>query len=237
MKCTITFSWETTSPLSVHTGLAQAGGVDRTVRKRKGLPELPGEAVKAAIREAAERILRWRSKNKELEQPGRSIPTHQALMRLFAPQWAQAGGNGPMALYLFRGSIGNAVVPQNSMEPMEITSTSINLNTGTAASSSLRTVEVWRRGIRFDSQIDGVNGDWSVGKRDRIDLHLLLMAILCADSIGGGWGVGRGELAVRSIACKITQNDPTAPVEDLDINGILNSDAWAADPHIAAWIG
>jgi CRISPR/Cas system CSM-associated protein Csm3 (group 7 of RAMP superfamily) len=200
------------------------------------VPELPGEAVKAVIREAAERILRWGKKNTKPghQEPGRSTPTHSALARLFAPQWTEQDADRSPARYFFRGATGKPATrpgTANCMELMEITSTRIDLASGTAAHNSLRTIEVWKPDIDFDLVVTGESGDWTAG-RDRTDLHLLLMAILCADSIGGGWGSGRGGLALKTntLACKIDMK------EELNISDLLKGIA-LANPQISEWIG
>jgi CRISPR/Cas system CSM-associated protein Csm3 (group 7 of RAMP superfamily) len=197
----ITFTWQTTSPLSIHTGAARAGGVDRAVRMRRainesigvnqGRPELPGEAIKAAIREAAERILRWRQVPFASEETdARSIPRHPALARLFAPQWTATRST---ARYWFHSSLAT------EHTPFETTSTSIDPQTGIALESTLRSVELWNFPIDFKVEIDALGGDWSPRNPDREDLFLLLMAITAVDSIGGAWGTGRGEVKLTSL--------------------------------------
>jgi CRISPR/Cas system CSM-associated protein Csm3 (group 7 of RAMP superfamily) len=238
MNVSINFVWVTTSLLAVHTGLARAGGVDRTVRKRrkgqKEVPELPGEAVKAVIREAAERILRWQNKNTNLEKPDQSIPTDPAIARLFAPQWGEGLGSQSKARYFFGGALGESGTEQDgvvgSMELLEITSTKIDQTTGTAADNTLRSVESWKPGVQFKLQIEGVDGDWSAGSPDLKDLHLLLMAILSADAIGGGWSIGRGGLSLSKIECR------TDAGQVVDIAAILRGDPSNRDFPLANWL-
>jgi CRISPR/Cas system CSM-associated protein Csm3 (group 7 of RAMP superfamily) len=197
MNLTIKFTWTTKTPLRIHTGMARAGSVDRTVRERDGKPVLPGEAVKASIREAAERILRWQKNSLSAEKNDASIPTHPVLQRLFAPNSVSSCAKASSARYYFRSSVAASDVQQN--DRMEITSTAINDETGTSAHNMLRSVELWRPGIKFDIEIEGTSGDWSDGSPDRIDLSLLFMAIAAVDSIGGGWGIGCGELSLSDL--------------------------------------
>jgi CRISPR/Cas system CSM-associated protein Csm3 (group 7 of RAMP superfamily) len=200
MNVIVEFTWTTKTPLRVHTGLARSGGVDRAVRERNDSPVLPGEAVKAAIREAAERILRWQGKYKMKEEEARSIPMHPLLLRIFAPHSASSDGAMSSARYFFRSSI---ATKESIIDKMEVTSTAINEETGTSKDNMLRSIEIWRPGIQFDLEIEGVNGDWSVGRLDHKDLCLLLMAIAATDAIGGGWGIGCGELALSDLKYRV----------------------------------
>ena len=219
MSVSIEFTWKTTTSLGIHTGLARAGSVDRAVRTRKNgagreLPEIPGEAVKAVIREAAERMLRWQKENQDKEEPDRSVPTHPTLARLFAPQWVLPPANETNTSYLYRGA---TVDVSTGPEPtrMEQSATSINPATGAAANNTLRTIEVWKKGIRFKVNIRAEGGDWSDGSTDRKDLFFLLKAIACADTIGGGWGIGRGGIQLEDLTCKIDESEP------VDLKGML----------------
>jgi hypothetical protein len=92
-----------------------------------------------------------------------------------------------------------------------------------ARESTLRSFELWRKGIEFEVEITATGGDWAVGTRDREDLWLLLMAIMAVDSIGGAWGIGRGELELADL--KVSD-------ESLNIN-------WTdpLDPALDVWLG
>lgn len=201
MILTINFKWTTKTSLRIHTGLARAGSVDRMVRERGGKPVLPGEAVKGSIREAAERILRWHNNPVLPERTeNTSIPTHPVLRRLFAPQAVNRSAEASAARYYFRSCIAS-VVPTSAR--MEITSTAINDESGTAEDNMLRSIELWRRGIEFDLVIEGMGGDWGDGKPDRKDLSFLLMAVATVDAIGGGWGIGCGELSLSELTYRL----------------------------------
>jgi CRISPR/Cas system CSM-associated protein Csm3 (group 7 of RAMP superfamily) len=181
---------------------------------RDGKPELRGEAIKAAIREAAERILRWRKFEFAKEESARSVPDHPAVARLFAPQWARTPSP---ARYWFHSSVAE------SGTPFETTSTSIDSQSGVAQEATLRSFELWREGIEFKVEITATGSDWTVGTKDREDLWLLLMAVMAVDSIGGAWGTGRGELELVDL--KVSD-------ESLNIN-------WTdlQDPALAVWLG
>lgn len=211
MNLTVSFTWTTKTPLRIHTGMARAGGVDRMVRTRDGKPVLPGEAVKAAIREAAERILRWQKKNTAEESDKSSLPEHPALKRLFAPH---AGGS-PQARYFFRGSEAITGAGDHPVGKMEVTSTAIEDKTGVADDSKLRSIELWRPGIKFKIEVEGINGDWVDGKPDFADLKLLLMSVAAVDAIGGGWGVGCGELIISDLKYEVSV-EPDVRVEFSD---------------------
>lgn len=234
MTLTISFTWETTTPMGIHTGLARAGGVDQVVRARKTvdgilLPEIPGEAVKAVIREAAERILRWQGINKEADDPDRSIPKLPVLARLFARQWVPKEKDRSDALYFFRGTRGDLATEH---EKMEQAGTKIDPLTGTAAHNTLRTVEAWKPKTEFQVQIRGENGNWSSGTQDHKDLCLLLMAIVCVDSVGGGWGIGRGGVKIKDLRC-IIKNDELQE-ESIELEKMLQSDALAHE--VTVWM-
>ena len=212
MNLTIRFTWTTKTPLRIHTGMARAGGVDRMVRMTGNKPVLPGEAVKATIREAAERILRWQKMNTLKESDKSSIPEHPALRRIFAPH---AGSSSP-ARYFFRGSVASNGSGDPPIRKMEVTSTAIEKNTGVADDSMLRSIELWRPEIKFDIVVEGINGDWEAGKPDYADLNLLLMSITAADAIGGGWGVGCGELSISDLKYQVSSK-AWAKVEFSDV--------------------
>jgi hypothetical protein len=174
---------------------------------RDGKPELRGEAIKAALREASERILRWRNFRFAEEKSDRSVPDHPAVARLFAPQWASTPSP---ARYWFHSSLAETGTR------FETTSTSIDYKTGVAQESTLRSFEFWREGIEFKVEITAAGGDWTVGTRDREDLWLLLMAIMAVDCIGGAWGTGRGELKLADLkvsddSLNMTWTDPLDP--------------------------
>jgi len=216
MNVTISFTWTTKTPLRIHTGLARAGSVDRAVRARDGRPVLPGEAVKASIREAAERILRWQGKNTVLEKKDSSIPTHPALFRLFAPHSAGANSPSSSARYFYRSALASKVPDDLQNGRMEITSTAIDDERGTSEDNMLRSFELWRPGIQFGVTIKGTGGDWSESKPDRNDLSLLLMSIAAVDVIGGGWGIGCGELSISNLKYQIH-----GPVTESEVNAVF----------------
>ncbi len=225
MTLLVRFTWITTTPLAIHSGLARAGGTDRAVRASGNAgalcPELPGEAVKGAIREAAERILRWRGKNSESEKPDRSVPTHPALNRLFAPDWTA----GSSARYFFSG------VETSQGSTVSLSATKIDQDTGTAAHNTLRMIEVWNGEIRFEVTVRAEHGDWKPGGSDHRDLCLLLMAIASVETIGSGWGVGWGGLKIHDLKYTSGSGGETQTMEaalrDHDIR--KDFDFWIGD--------
>jgi hypothetical protein len=99
-------------------------------------------------------------------------------------------------------------------ELMEVASTSIVLESGTAKTNSLRSVEVWKPGIIFELDIEGAGGDWRSGTEDWKDLGLLLLAITSADSIGGEWRIGRGEIGVGNLQYQV-DSDPAISMKTI----------------------
>src|ERR1039458_4197280 len=79
----VKFHWKFAGPLHVGVGLSAAGYADRLVRLLNGMPQIPGEAVKGAIRGSAERIARWLEGIEGAEAEDNSAPRNRVLQRLF----------------------------------------------------------------------------------------------------------------------------------------------------------
>jgi len=202
----ITFSWKTTTALALRTGHA-SGGLDAMVRVRNGKPEIPGEAVKGAIREAAERLLRWQGKLSGREKDSSPWPPpSEQLRRIFASDLAQHEGR-PRVFYKFNAATGSTV------RRLSVSSTAIETSTGVARDETLRLLEYWSLGIDFNLSVDGRNGEWETGTRDYNDLLLLLAAIVSVTAVGGDQGTGNGQVSIPELAVavdatpKLVKND------------------------------
>lgn len=192
----IEFVWKTASPLAIRSGHA-SGALDAAVRSRDGKPEIPGEAVKGAIREAAERLLRWQSKLTVTEDDGSPwFPPTERLRRIFACG-SPGRRNEPHAFYKFNTTVGSKALR------LRLSSTAIHTETGTAKDETLRTLEYWAKDIVFNVRIDGRNGQWRKGGKDYEDLQLLLAAILSTTAVGGDQGSGSGWVDVQNLTIEV----------------------------------
>jgi CRISPR/Cas system CSM-associated protein Csm3 (group 7 of RAMP superfamily) len=185
MDLIIKWTWEVTAPLHVGSGLSRPGLADRLIRlTAKGEPFIPGDAVKGAIRGAAERLVRWLHPSLPPEAEDHSRPVSPVLQRIFSPE-----PKGP--IYRFHradycpGS-GNAFV---------IASTAVDPRSGVAKEGTLRSMQAWGRGARFRGCIEGYGGQWhKPDSEDYRDLLVLLAALLLTEDIGGRRSAGFGQL-------------------------------------------
>ena len=189
LTCQFTFH----EPLHLGTGLSQAGVADRTIGlDAKNEPILRGEAVKGAIRGSAERLLRWLVPqfSEQEEQDDHSLPPLPTLERIF-----RGGGKPPF--YRF-----DAGVYQDGGKLQQIAATRIESQTGVAANQTLRILQSWTPGARFQITLRGFQGQWAdLGHTDFQDLTLLLTALVCTDAIGGRKGSGHGGLQISQLRC------------------------------------
>lgn len=196
----ITFSWKTTTSLAIRTGHA-GWAVDAVVRGRNGAPEIPGEAVKGAIREAAERLLRWSGRLTVREEGSPWFPPTPQLRRIFACDLAHSPGK-PHPLYKFNSAVGKPREAQLT-DKMNVSSTAIRTGIGVAQDETLRSFEYWKEGIHFTVSVAGWNGEWSQGKQDFDDLLFLLAAITSVTSVGGNQGTGSGQVSIDEFAVDV----------------------------------
>lgn len=195
--------WAFDGPLHMGTGLSQAGVADRIVRfDTNGKAHIPGDAVKGAIRGAAERIVRWLVPVAKDEVDAHSIPRHPVLRRLFLePQPGRAFYRFYPATYWNGGA------------RRTVSSTAIDRATGVAKDETLRTIQSWGPGARFEVTIRGFGGQWDdAGAVEARDLPLLAAALISADLIGGRKGTGHGACRLEAIASSI----PVAGLCDAD---------------------
>jgi CRISPR/Cas system CSM-associated protein Csm3 (group 7 of RAMP superfamily) len=194
----LNFHWTFTGPLHMGTGLSAAGYADRLVRLVNGVPQIPGEAVKGAIRGSAERIARWLEGIEELEAEDNSAPRNRVLQRLFA-------SGEKAAFYRFQGAnfTGGGTKTR-------VSATAIGEN-GVALDETLRTVEVWSRGADFEVVIRGYQGSWDDEQTDDWrDLLFLKAAIMATEGLGGKKGIGYGQLACCGLSgCEILSRTET----------------------------
>jgi hypothetical protein len=184
--------WKTERPLHLGTGIARAGYADRIIQLVHGKPRIRGEAVKGAIRGAAERLSRWLDYKQGPEDADGSAPTHPVLSRIFAGL-----EEGPCkCLYRFHP----AQYEGKKDEPFLFASTAINSFTGTAREETLRVIEAWPREALFRFEISGSGGNWhSAEQRDYWDAMFIVAAILCTGQVGGKRGAGFGTVRCQQL--------------------------------------
>ena len=183
----VKFQWTFTGPLHVGTGLSSSGYADRLVRLRHGVPEIPGEAVKGAIRGSAERLARWLGGLDGLEAEDNSIPRNRVLSRIFAPGEEAPFYRFQPAKFAEGGAKGR------------ISGTAIGVN-GVALDETLRTIEIWGRGATFQVAIAGYGGSWNQEQTaDWCDLLFLRAAVLATEGVGGKKGIGYGQLTCSAL--------------------------------------
>jgi CRISPR/Cas system CSM-associated protein Csm3 (group 7 of RAMP superfamily) len=183
------FSWTFSGPLHVGTGMSRIGGADRLIRLSGDTPYIPGEAVKGAVRGAAERLAHWLTPpDAPAEAPRRdtdSTPRHPVLRRIFAPASAWSGA----AYYRF-----NPAKLSLETETIELASTAINHDTGAALRHTLRLVQAVSAGACFKGAITAYAEDWSTPEC-QADLMFLCAALAATDAVGGKKGAGYGQVA------------------------------------------
>ena len=202
----VAWRWNSTSPLHVGSGLSQPGVADNLVhRDHRGNPIIPGEAVKGALRMAAEQVAAWLGAPQDYSATGNAEPTSRPLARLF-------GGKGAArctaaTLVGESESTGNGSGADRRSPPDErphvFTSTAIDRATGTARDDTLRKTEFVPRGRQFEARYTASVAD------DEIEevVTLLLAALASVESLGGRAGIGWGRVELVSVSSAVVGVD------------------------------
>ena len=203
----VAWTWESTSPLHVGSGLSQPGVADSLVqRDREGNPIIPGEAVKGALRMAAEQVAAWLGAGQDYGTTGNAEPTAWPLARLF-------GGEGTGRC------TAATLVPTPSSDPPGrrphvFASTAIDRETGRARDDTLRKTEFVPSGRRFAARYTaGVAEDEA-----EVVETLLLAALAAVESVGGKAGIGWGRVKLVDLSATVVGRngkdgrDPTVAV-------------------------
>ena len=202
----VAWTWESTSPLHVGSGLSQPGVADSLVqRDREGNPIIPGEAVKGALRMAAEQVAAWLGAPQDYGTAGNAEPTVWPLARLFGGEGA--GRCTAATLVKPSKSHGNgspsSPPPASDERPHVFTSTAIDRRTGTARDDTLRKTEFVPRGLRFEAQYTaGVAEDEA-----EVVETLLLAALAAVESVGGKAGIGWGRMKLVELTAAVLGKD------------------------------
>jgi len=156
-------------------------------RNRDGKVEIPGDAVKGAIRLSAERLLRWYVPSLSGEETDEEAPLcHSALRRIFA---SETGKNGPVR-YRFQPAVTNIT----NNDSFRTAATAINWHTGTAENETLRTTENLKTGAEFEVTITAAGLSLIHG-----DLQVLTSAILLTTAIGAKRTSGLGQVQCEKL--------------------------------------
>ena len=202
----VAWTWKSTSPLHVGSGLSQPGVADSLVqRDHEGNPIIPGEAVKGALRMAAEQVAAWLGEAQDYGATGNAEPTSWPLARLF-------GGTGtarctPAILVRTSESQDNGSAGLDRSRPHKhphvFASTAIDRTTGTAKDDTLRKTEYVPAGRQFKARYTACVAD---GKTKVVET-LLLAALAAVESIGGKAGIGWGRMELVDVTVAVDGKD------------------------------
>jgi len=195
------WTWTLESALHVGSGISRAGRADALVqRDDQGRPVLTGEAVKGALRMGAEHVAAWLEERQHYEKQGTTEPRSDLFRWLFG---STAGARFTPGAFV-----------AGPTEPIVVSSTAIDPSSGTAATGTLRSVEVWPQGLQFrvTFSLDRLEAGCIAVARS-----FFLAALASAESIGGRAGVGWGQLGVSDICFYGTNHPNEVQLED-DLN-------------------
>jgi CRISPR/Cas system CSM-associated protein Csm3 (group 7 of RAMP superfamily) len=192
----IEWQWTLKGQFHIGAGIGRVGYADSILRKDgQGKFFIPGDAVKGAVREGAERFLHWLWPARCTVSPSTSFPDHPLIEALFAP---------PPDKPFYRFLSGK----QNGDQSMRMSSTAIRNATGVADDTTLRIIETLPPKTAFTVSITGEGGEWlTEGGADRMALIFLLAALYTVEAVGGKRGVGHGEVAVEGLTCAVDDRD------------------------------
>lgn len=202
MRHVITARWTFHGPLHMGTGNSNAAEADRTIQwdAARNQPVLRGDAIKGAVRGAAERLVRWLVPEVAAEKEQHSLPAHPALRRLFTPL-----ETGPR----YRFHAGRCL---HSGVKRRLASTAINYGTGVAKDNTLRVMETCHGHTEFQISIEASGVDWEASHaRDLPDLVLLLAALAACDGAGGKKGTGSGRVNIAELSIDSIPVTPFTP--------------------------
>jgi len=187
--------WRLKSPLHCGSGISQPGVADRLVQRDSGgMPFLPADAVKGALRMSAEQLACWLGAPQsydrgEVNRGAPSTPRIQPLHALF--------GDADRAHYQ-RGAL------EGACQMERLSATAINPETGVAKTDTLRRIEVVAAGAAFGARA-------SVWLEDEALVEpaatALVAALLSTESVGGRASAGLGRVDPEDVVLLI-QGEP-----------------------------
>ena len=201
----ITWDWVARAPLHVGSGLSQPGIADRLVQRDSvGRPVIGGDAVKGAIRMAAEQFAGWlgHSQHDIYRLQQNAEPQSQPLAQVFG---GGATARCTPGIYDVAGG-------SQTKRAHVVAATAINHDTGTADEGTLRKTEIVPAGARFRARYT------VLAPQDSVDAAatLLVAALLSVESIGARAGIGWGHLDLENLLIKVDGKpcDPAGIVSD-----------------------
>lgn len=190
----VAWTWRSTSPLHVGSGLSRPGVADSLVqRDREGNAVIHGDAVKGALRMSAEQIVAWMGAPQEerYAEAGNAEPRLWPLARLF-------GGDAQARCTPAR-IVDSAEGKADAKARQVFAATAIDRGTGIARDKTLRKTEIVPRGLRLRASYTASVANDEV---DTIET-LLLAALASVDSIGGKAGIGWGRVDLDEVTVEV----------------------------------
>lgn len=186
-EVTLRWTWELRSPLHCGSGLSRAGHADRLVQfDEHGNPIIVGDAVKGALRMAAEQVVAW------IDAPQQYRSADAWLAEPRSRPLALVFGGDAMAHFEPARLVGEA-------EPGVFTSTAIYPRSGTAREKTLRTTEFVPPGARCAS-----SASVAVDDADAEAVTTLLVAALAAvEHVGAKAGIGWGAVQLADLEVRV----------------------------------
>lgn len=190
----VAWTWRSTSPLHVGSGLSRPGVADSLVqRDREGNAVIHGDAVKGALRMSAEQIVAWMGAPQEerYAEQGNAEPRLWPLARLFGGD-AQARCTPARVVEQADGKV-------DARARQVFSATAIDRVTGVARDKTLRMTEIVPQGLRFGASYTASVADDEVDATET----LMLAALASVDSIGGKAGIGWGRVALDKVTVTV----------------------------------
>ena len=196
-QLSLTWTWVLESPLHVGSGMAEAGRADRLIaRGPDGKPYIPADAVKGALRMAAEQVVGWLTGAQPEYIEGEPNEPRQLPLALCF------GGSG--TIHYKRGSL------ENDVEPRCLSSTALDPSTGSALDNTLRIIEVVPPGACFRTGAIV----WAAESELDTLKSLLLAALGACERVGGKAGIGWGRVRPENVRCIVIREEEIGPSID-----------------------
>ena len=198
----VTWKWKTASPLHVGSGLSRLGVADSLVqRDHEGNAVIHGEAVKGALRMAAEQVVAWLGKPQTYPETDTAEPRLWPLARLFGGDTVARCTAATLLLNTDSQENDSRSDHQTSSgkRAQIFASTAIDRATGTALEHTLRKTEIMPRGLRFEASYTATVASDEV----QVVETLLVTALASAEAVGGKAGIGWGRMDLDAVTVAV----------------------------------